>query len=183
MPLHRKCLPGCGPVVTLVTLRLLSCIVSCPDSRFRLRHHLVRVLPVFLRGGGPPSPFLQDSPTFSNFGTSVRSTLGTQTLMSMRQFLEDAEKDSKKETSTCDAELNVKNTDFTRAHEAQTADDKLPEVPDKIDKEVIRAFRMLFEDFEDRIQYQEEVPEDSTSETEESSQEPVVHTANVLPCN
>ena len=62
--------------------------------------------------------------------------------------------------------------------------DEGPIVPNTPDKEVIRALRMLFEDFEDRIQYQEEVLEDSTSEVEEeASREPVVHVAHVSSYN
>ena len=48
-------------------------------------------------------------------------------------------------------------------------------------KEAMKALRMLFEDFEDRMQCQDEVQDESTSETEESPQETVVLAANSLP--
>ena len=53
VPLHRRCLPGCGPDTVLpVTFRLLLSTVSCP--RFCLRSLLLVgcLLPLFLRGGG-----------------------------------------------------------------------------------------------------------------------------------
>ena len=40
-------------------------------------------------------------------------------------------------------------------------------------KEAIMALRRLFEDFEDQVKYQDEVHEESTSETEESRDDPL----------
>ena len=101
----------------------------------------------------------------------------------MRQFLEDAEKESVKETGTCGSELNVKDTkgdsEEVASNKMQNADDEDSEV---LNKEAIMALRMLLEDFEDRVQYQDEEKEDNTSEEEESShQEPVIHLSNFLP--
>ena len=54
----------------------------------------------------PPSrlPSGGGSASFSKNDTSVRSTLGTQALSFVRQFLEDAEKESEKETGADDSE-------------------------------------------------------------------------------
>ena len=82
----------------------------------------------------------------------------------MRQFLEDAEKESEKGTGTCEPELNVKDTKA----EAEDMEDLKAS-----NNEAIRALRMLFEDFEDRVQYQNEVQEESASEAEETPQETV----------
>ena len=138
VPLHRKCLPACGPtschtrdIETTFVYRLLPRLsdssvphVDPPPSRLS-----------FGGGGG-------GSASFSKIDTSVRSTLGTQALLSMRQLLEDANKESEKETGTCDSELDVKDT------RADAEDLKAP------NKEAIMALRILSEDFEDRIQYQ-----------------------------
>ena len=177
VPLHRKCLPACGPtschtrdIETTFVYRLL------PRLSASLAPH-VDLPPSRLPSGGGGVPA-----SFSKIDTSVRSTLGTQTLLSMRQFLEDAEKESEKETGTYDSELNVKDSrgDMreSMSHKVQKTD---VEDPKALNKEEIMTLRMLFEDFEDRIQYQDEVQEESTSEAEESSQEPVVHLANILP--
>ena len=98
--------------------------------------------PFFLRGGG--------STSFSKIGTSVRSILGTQTLLSMRQFIEDAEK----EQGAHDTELEV-----MRSPEA--------EQKKSAQQEAIHALRMLFEDFEAQIQWQTEVDEESASESQD----------------
>ena len=218
VPLHRKCLPGCGPTTCHTRdIETTLCIVFMPPLCFPMPPIVVRLLPLFLRGGGGGSPsfsslLLQGGQVlllfrcgshlpFQTLGTSVRSNLGTQTLMSMRKFLEDAEQSSKKETSKetsgCDAELKVKNPVCTGEQEAQMEDDKSLNVaqeeddkppnvsqkgPQNVDKEVLRAFRALFDEFEGRIQCQEEELEGSASETEEFSSEPVVQVANVHSC-
>ena len=65
----------------------------------------------------------------------------------MRQFLEDAEKESEKENGTCDSELNVKDTRAdsreSMSHKVQKADAEDLKAPNK---EAIMALRMLFED-------------------------------------
>ena len=78
--------------------------------------------------------------------------------------------------------LNVKDTraDSTESvpRQGQKADVEDLKAPNK---EAIKALRMLCEEFEDRIQYQDEVQDESTSEVEESPQETVVYSANILP--
>ena len=49
------------------------------------------------------------------------------------------------------------------------------------------ALRMLFEDFADQAQYQDEIHEESTSESETSPErtqavDPLAHISHVLPC-
>ena len=85
VPLQRKNL--LAPILIHVTLRLPSYIDSNHDLLAHRRHWWITPHHFFLRGGG-------GSTSFSKIGTSVRSMLGTQTLMSMRQFIEDAEKGS-----------------------------------------------------------------------------------------
>ena len=74
--------------------------------------------------------------------------LGTQTLLSMRQFIEDAEK----ECTAHDAELEVKETQ--EAEQKKTTK-----------QEGIKALRMLFEDFEVQIKWQNEVDQESSSDS------------------
>ena len=80
--------------------------------------------------------------------------LGTQTMMSMRQFLEDAEKGNEKETGVEDAEVEEMDSSATvQKEDAQ--------------KEAIQALRILFEDFEEQIKHQTDVNDASSSESEE----------------
>ena len=118
-----------------------------------------------------------------------------QTLMSMRQFLEDAERENEKETGTCDAELKVMaSTADTTDLATEKMDVSDPEINDShssvhkgdAQKEAIMALRMLFEDFADQVQYQDEIQEESASETEispERSQaaDPSIHLSHILP--
>ena len=70
-------------------------LISCGlDSRRRLG------------GTRPHSPYVVWT-SFSKIDTSVRSMPGTQTLLSMRQFIEDAEKENEKEKGSLDAELEA----------------------------------------------------------------------------
>ena len=180
VPLHRKCLPDCGPttshthdIETTFVYRFLPRLcgptVPCvdpPPSR----------LP---SGGGSDS---LGSASLSKIDTSVRSTLGTRTLSVMRQFIEDAEKDSEKETGTGVSELNVKDT------RCDSKDDvSCQEGSTTRDKEAIKALKMLFEDFEDRLQYENEVLDESTSEDGEEQEEPpqetAVYSAISSPCD
>ena len=139
VPLHRKCLPACGPT---------TCHTRDIETTF-----VYRLLP---RLCGPNVPYMDSLPSrfpsgggggsasFSKLDTSVRSTLGTRTLSLTRQFIEDAEKDSEKETGTGVSELNVKDT------KSDCRDDvSCQEGPRTLDKDAIKALRMLFEDFED----------------------------------
>ena len=74
--------------------------------------------------------------------------LGTQTLLSMRQFREDAEK----ERGSLNAELEVMSP--AEAEQKKSAQ-----------QEAIKALRTLFEDFEDQIKWQNEVNEESSSDS------------------
>ena len=115
--------------------------------------------------------------------------------MSMRQFLEDAERENEKESGTDDTELKVMDTIAdTTGLGAETMDTSDLEVGDShpsvhkgdAQKEAIMAFRMLFEDFADQVQYQDEIQEESTSESEISPEgtqvaDPSSHFSHVLP--
>ena len=105
VPLHRKCLPACGPT---------TCHSSDIETTFVYRLLPRLCGPTVPHVGSPPSRFPSGggggSASFSKIDTSVCSTLGTQTLSLMRQFIEDAEKDSEKETGMGVTELNAKDT-------------------------------------------------------------------------
>ena len=58
-----------------------------------------------MKGGG--------STSFSKIDTSARSMFGTQTLMSMRQFIEETEKECSTHDDAHDTELEVKDTKDT----------------------------------------------------------------------
>ena len=91
-----------------------------------------------------------------------------------RQFIEDAEKESEKETGISVSELNVKDTGCQEGSTTR-------------DKEAIKALKLLFEDFEDRLQYQNEVLDESASEDGEEQGEPpqetTVHSAIFPSCD
>ena len=99
----------------------------------------------------------------------------------MRQFIEDAEKESEKETGISVSELNVKDT------RCDSNDVSCQEGSITRDKEAIKVLKVLLEDFEDRLQYQNEVFDESTSEDGEEQGEPpqeaAVHSAMFPPCN
>ena len=83
----------------------------------------------------------------------------------MRQFIEDAEKDSVKETGTGASELNVKDTRNAKDTKSDFRNDvSCQEGPRTLDKDAIKALRMLLDDFENQLQYQNEVLDDSASE-------------------
>ena len=111
VPLHRKCLPACGPTTrhtrdtqTTFVYRLFPRFIG-PDV---LPLHFA-AFPFSLGGGGGGSASFSKFASFSKLeDTSVRSTLGTRTLSIMRQFIEDAEKDGEEESGTGVSELNVK---------------------------------------------------------------------------
>ena len=136
VPLHRKCHPDCSyansntrDIETTFVYRPLSGLVGFSPS-------LVDYPPSLLPSGGGGG-----STSFSKIGTSVRSMLGTQTLLSMRQFIEDAEKENEKETAAHDTELEVMDS-FTPAQKVG------------VQNEAIKALRMLFEEFEDQVKCQ-----------------------------
>ena len=99
----------------------------------------------------------------------------------MRQFIEDAEKESEKETGTGVSELNVKDT------RCDSNDASCREGSTTRDKEAIKALKMFFESFEDRLQYQNDVFDESASEDGEEQDEPpqetTVHSAIFSPCD
>ena len=107
VPLHRRCLPGCGPqtsatrdIQTSFVYRLQPSLPILCDTTKELSP-----APFPSRGGGgslflssslsPPSlSLLLRGPPFSQFsvdGASENSTFGMQTLMAMRKFLDEAE--------------------------------------------------------------------------------------------
>ena len=95
--------------------------------------------------------------------------------MSMRQFLEDAERENEKESGTSGAELKVMDTTAATTDLAtEKIDISDPDIQDShssvhkgdAQKEAIMALRMLFEDFADQVQYQDEIQEESASESE-----------------
>ena len=159
------------PRVIRVTLRQPLCIAFFLGFVDLMSLSRTLCLPVFLGGGG-------GSATFSKLDTSVCSTLGTRTLSLVRQFIEDAEKDSEKEADTGASELNVKDTRYACRGEASCQED-----PRTLDKEAIKALRMLFEDFEDQLQRQNDVSDESASEEEDETppQRMAVHSATLFP--
>ena len=98
--------------------------------------------------------------------------LGTQTLLSMRQFIEDAEKENEKEKGGHDTELEAMDSSAS----AQKVGAQ---------QEAIKALRMLFEDFEDQFKCQNEVKDESSSESEPSEAmqgaDPVTQLSSILP--
>ena len=171
VPLHRQCLP--------LFPRLLGPVVPIPDVRpsrvpsgggFRLPFKL---------GGGSAASFSfpglgGGSAFFSKFeDTSVRSTLGTRTLSIMRQFIEDAEKEGEGESDTSVSELNVKEIHGVKdIRSNRNRDVSGREGPRIANKEAIKALRKLFEEFEEQLQYQHEISDDSTSEEEHEEELP-----------
>ena len=106
VPLHRKCLPACGPT-TCHTRDIQTTFVYRLFARFNGPD----VLPPDMRPSRFPSGGGGGSASFSKFedtSVSVRSTLRTRTLSITRQFIEDVEKDGEEESGTGVSELNVK---------------------------------------------------------------------------
>ena len=138
VPLHRRCLPGCGPEtssnrdIETCFLHRLQPQVACPPPLPPLS------TPSLLPSGG-------GSPSFSKSDTSVRIVMGSRTLLSMKQFIEDAEK----ECADDSPELEVKDLRDTKTKSAR--------------QEGIRALKKLFEDFEAQLRWQEEVNQEEGS--------------------
>ena len=120
VPLHRRCLPECS-YANSVTRDVETTIVHRLQPRPLGPSPVLLVLPFFLRGGG-------GSISFSKNDTSVRSMWGTQTLLSMRQFIDDAQK----QRGSLDTELEV--MDSPEAEQKKSAQ-----------QEAIKALRTLFE--------------------------------------
>ena len=174
VPLHRKCLPACGPT---------TCHTRDTQTTFAYRLFPrftgPAVLPLVLRpsrfpsGGGGSASFSKLASFSKPEDTSVRSTLGTRALSIMRQFIEDAEKDGEEESGTGVSELNVKemrqakDTRSDQRHEVSCQ-----EGPRTLNKDAIKALRKLFEDFEDQLQCQSEGCDDGTSDEEQGEDPP-----------
>ena len=149
----------------------------------------------------PSFSSLLRGPQFSTVGASENSTFGTQTFMSMRKFLDDAEKrvhqGTKEETSKGDTECKEEYpavTDEPAKSSASSAEQRLPgeatgeaqkdmcreNLQTEVEKEVLRAFRALFDEFEGQF-YSHEQQETSSSESEsdELQSESVVQAANI----
>ena len=158
VPLHRKCLPDCGPA-----LSHSRDIQTTFVYRLFPRFHGPDVLPLGLRssrfpsGGGGSASFSKFASLSMLEDTSVRSTLGSRTLSIMRQFVADVEKDYEEESGTGISELNAK--------ESHQVKDTRPELRHAtLNKNAIKALRKLIEDFEDQLQCQSEECEDVTSD-------------------
>ena len=202
VPLHRRCLPGCGPT---------TCSTRDIQTTF-----VYRLLPLLMPPSAPPrglspSPFpsgggcslsfspsfsspsflsLLRGPQFSTFGASENSTFGTQTLMSMRKFLEDAEKcnhqGTKEETSEGDAECKEEHPAKNSASSAEqrltgeaTGEARQDMCRENsqivVEKDVIRAFRALFDAFEGQFYcYEQQETSSNASESDEPQSESVV---------
>ena len=101
--------------------------------------------------GGGPHPF-------QHFDTSVRSVMGTRTLLSMQQFIEEAEKECADDAP----ELEVKRVPIDETKSAR--------------QEGIKALKKLFEAFEAQLKWQEEVDQEEGSlsdSQEETPREPL----------
>ena len=134
VPLHRRCLPECSHATSITRDIETSFVDHHPCSRCFL-------LPFFLRGGGG---------------------FRTQTLLSVRQFIEDAEKECITHDDTHDAELEVKDTTETGAEQRKLSQ-----------QEAIKALRMLFEDFEAQIKWQNEVDDDEENSGDSQEEFPI----------
>ena len=211
VPLHRRCLPGCGPH-TWATRDIQTTFVyrQTPFTAIpRSPCEELSLAPLPSGGGGslflspslsvPPLSALLRGPPFSQFstdGVSDISTFGTQTLLAMRKFLDDVEmssrqkacsshqtkKESNDECAECAGEGVTGDTkDTLRGEEVakEKAKDKeeakqgmstaeLEEngYPSTIDPEVVRAFRMLFNGFEEQW-CRTKQPENVSSDSEE----------------
>ena len=140
VPLHRRCLPGCGPQ-TSDTRDIQTTFV------YRLRPSLLPPIVTseelspapFPSGGGGGSLFLSPSlsspslslllrgPPFSQFstdGASENSTFGAQTLMAMRKFLDEAERRSHQEVSCSQETKKVTNEGDTECKEADPVENE-----------------------------------------------------------
>ena len=183
VPLHRKCLPACGPttchtrhIQTTFVYRLFPCFRG-PDVLPPV------LLPSRFPSGGGGSASFSKIGDIGDTSVSVRSTLGTRTLSMMRQFIEDVEKDG--ESATGDSELNVKEMCVVKDTRPEDQCNMSGQQGHSLlNKDAIKALRRLFEDFESQLQCQNEGCDDSTSDEEhegEPSQERVVNSITFSP--
>ena len=129
VPLHRRCLPGCGP-------QTLSPSLSSPS------------LSLLLRG----SPFSQ----FSADDVSEKSTFGTQTLLAMQKFLDEVESRSQQESSQQEMSCSQMTKKDTNEENAEGKEEDLVEDEHRqteVEKRVIRAFRTLLHGCEEQWRY------------------------------
>ena len=146
VPLRRRCLPGCGysapatrDTETCFMYRIYPLVISHPQVPPGCTASL---LP---SGGG-------GSPSFSKFGTSVHSITGTETLLSMQQLIENAEKECEDDKTELDAK---------RAKQG-----------------CVTALRQLFQDFE--AQLKGDVDQMSISSNESDEQAPEQESSPVI---
>ena len=181
VPLHRRCLPACGPT---------ACLTRDIQTTFVYR--------LFPRFNGPdvPPPELRPSrfPSGGGVGsaslskiddTSVRSTIGTRTLSLTRQFIEDVEKGGEEESDTGNSELKDLKVKYMRRIQDTRSDHQCQvsgqEGPSTLNKEAIKALRQPFEDFENQLQFQNECDDSTSDEEGEPPQEMAVNSVALLP--
>ena len=194
VPLHRRCLPGCSPqscatrdIKTTFVYRLQpSWLIPNASSR--------ELSPApFPSGGGGSlslSPYLSSpslslllrGPTFSQFsadGASTDSTFGTQTLLAMRKFLDEAEsyhhqgvppsqmtkEDTKEGHTECKGEDSAEDRNCRQGE--NSAEDGISQ--SEAMKLAISAFRTLLRGCEEQWCYAiQQDSESSESEAEEA---------------
>ena len=187
VPLHRRCLPGCGhSLVLLETFRLHLSTVSIHRYCSPMSLHGSFLLPLFLRGGGdlslssslsPPSlSLLLRDPTISQFsveGTSQDSTFGTQTILAMRRFLDDAELHSC-QRMTISSAASQATREVTKEKGAEGKGEASAEEEcrqNEATPEVLRAFRTLLHEYEEqKCLVDQQESESCGSEAEEAEE-------------
>ena len=186
--LHRRCLPGCGPQ---------SCATRDIQTTFVYRLNPSLLTPYvasrelspapFPSGGGgglslssslsPPSlSLLLRDPTISQFpveGTSQDSTFGTQTILAMRRFLDDAELHSRQRmpisSAASQATREVTNEKGAEGKGEASAEDECRQT--EAMQEVLRAFRTLLHEHEEqKCLVDQQESESCGSEAEEAEE-------------
>ena len=187
VPLHRRCLPGCSPQ-SCVTRDIKTTFVYRLRPSLLLPSASIRELSPapFPSGGGGSlslSPFLSSpslslflrGPTFSQFsadGASEDSTFGTQTILAMRKFLDDAESHSHQGSSTSLAEKEGTNKGGAECKGEDSAKDGSRRF--EATKEAIDAFRTLLRGCEEQWRYAtQQDSESSEGEAEEALCQPL----------
>ena len=164
VPLHRRCLPGCGPQSCATRDIQTTFVYLLHPSSLILRVDTREPSPSpFPSGGGGvgvplPSPSLSPSfslslrdPPISQFlaeGASADSTFGTQTLVAMRRFLDEAEISMSYDNAASLVTREEANAKGAEDKEEVSAEDDCRQP--KAIKEVIRAFRTLLHSHEEQ---------------------------------
>ena len=167
VPLHRRCLPGCGPQ-SCATRDIQTTFVYRLNPSMLTPHVASRELSPapFPSGGGgglslssslssPSLSLLLRGPPISQFsveGASQDSTFGTQTLLAMRRFLDDAELRSHQRTlisSTASQVTREVTNERSAEDKGEAAADEECRQTEAM-KEVIRAFRTLLHEYEEQ---------------------------------